>query len=126
MRDDQYLVTGSGDAELRVWKLSQKDFDLENKNVVERLAMALEFNNLDDGDDQMVNWRSIFILIRLLPRRFSSILSSTKRQVRFYGTGGEGFSRCVQMKRVKFSRVTGQICKLRYFISVPTRRHEQD
>lgn len=56
MKDDQYLVTGCGDAELRVWKISQRDSN-ENKNPVEHLATTLELTILDDADDPTVNQR---------------------------------------------------------------------
>lgn len=55
MKDDKYLVTASGDAELRVWKLSQKDPDSENKTPVEHLATTLELATLDDNDDPTVS-----------------------------------------------------------------------
>lgn len=55
MKDDQYLVTGCGDAELRVWKLSQRDSSNENKNPVEHLATTLELTMLDDADDPTVS-----------------------------------------------------------------------
>ena len=55
IKDDQYLVTGCGDAELRVWKLSQKDHDSENKNLVDHLTTTLELVDLHDSDDPNVS-----------------------------------------------------------------------
>lgn len=51
MKDDQYLVTGCGDAELRVWKLSEKD---ENKSTAENMAAMLELMTLGEADDPTV------------------------------------------------------------------------
>lgn len=52
VKDDQYLVTGCGDAELRVWKLSQKD---ENKSTVENIATMLEITTIEETDDPTVS-----------------------------------------------------------------------
>uniref|UniRef100_A0A6P7H1M8 WD repeat-containing protein 3-like n=1 Tax=Diabrotica virgifera virgifera TaxID=50390 RepID=A0A6P7H1M8_DIAVI len=49
MKDDEYLVTGCGDAELRVYKLSFKDPDSENKNI-EYLSSRLELTSLEESE----------------------------------------------------------------------------
>lgn len=54
MKEDQYLVTGCSDAELRVWKLSLKDPDSENKKPLESLALNLESISIEDNDDYTV------------------------------------------------------------------------
>lgn len=55
MKDDQYLVTGCGDAELRVYKIVFRDPDSENKNPLENLTSRLELTYLDDADDTTVS-----------------------------------------------------------------------
>lgn len=54
MKDDRYLVTGCGDGELKVWKLSQKDPYSENK--IDHLSIKLELANLDEEDDVNVSF----------------------------------------------------------------------
>lgn len=55
VKDDQYLVTGCGDAELRVYKLSQRHPDSENITSVEHLTNTLELATLEEGDDTTVS-----------------------------------------------------------------------
>lgn len=59
VKDDHYLVTGCGDAELRVWKLSQKDSDSENKNSVDHLTSTLEIIDLHESDDLNVIYQRL-------------------------------------------------------------------
>lgn len=47
-------MTGCGDAELRVYKLSLRDPESENINPVEHLTTAFELATLDEGDDTTV------------------------------------------------------------------------
>lgn len=54
MKDDQYLVTGSGDKEIDVWKLSMRDPDEENKKPIESLTTSLELATLEDINDPTV------------------------------------------------------------------------
>lgn len=52
MKNDKYLVTGCGDAELRVWKLMLRTEDAIKKELtVNNLAHDLELTNLDDDSD---------------------------------------------------------------------------
>lgn len=55
VKDDQYLVTGCGDAELRVYKLSLRHPDSENITSVEHLTNTLELATLEEGDDTTVS-----------------------------------------------------------------------
>lgn len=59
MKDDRYLVTGCGDAEMRVWKITDRN---ETKNTVEHLASMLELTGIDESDDPTV---SIFVTLFL-------------------------------------------------------------
>lgn len=52
MKEDHYLVTGCGDAELRVWKITERT---ESKTPVEHLATILELNSLAETDDPTVS-----------------------------------------------------------------------
>lgn len=54
VRNEHYIVTGCGDAELRVWKISHRDSDAENKTSVDQLAAELQAAALEDSDDQTV------------------------------------------------------------------------
>lgn len=59
MKDDQYLVTGCSDGELRIWKLSQRLTDNENK--VDQLSLKLELAHLEESDDNSVCFKYIHI-----------------------------------------------------------------
>lgn len=54
IRNEQYIVTGCGDAELRVWKISHRDADTENKTSIDQLAGQFQAAALEDSDDQTV------------------------------------------------------------------------
>ncbi|XP_066151518.1 WD repeat-containing protein 3 [Euwallacea fornicatus] len=51
VNNDQYLVTGCGDVELRVYKFSVRDINSEKITAVEHLANTLELATLEEGDD---------------------------------------------------------------------------
>lgn len=51
MKDDKYLVTGCSDAELRVWKLINRD----DPSTMDGLAAKLEITSLHDDDDPTVS-----------------------------------------------------------------------
>lgn len=52
MKDDRYLVAGCGDAELRVWKIADRN---EAKCATEHLASMLELTSMDESDDPTVS-----------------------------------------------------------------------
>lgn len=52
MKDDRYLVTACGDAELRVWKIANRN---ESKSATEHLASMLELTSLEESDDPTVS-----------------------------------------------------------------------
>lgn len=55
MKKDKYLVTGCGDAELRVWKLSLRTEEPENPDLsITHLTQNLELANIEDDDDYTV------------------------------------------------------------------------
>lgn len=60
MKDDRYLVTGCGDAELRVWKISEKD---ENKSTAENIAAMLEMVTLGEADDPTVSCFCVYTIV---------------------------------------------------------------
>jgi WD40 repeat protein len=76
VKDDQYLVTGCGDAELRVWKLSYKDPDLENKSSVDHLTTTLELIDLHDTDDPNVSYYNKLITFKMYRFFYSSASSA--------------------------------------------------
>lgn len=51
MKDDHYLVSGSGDSELRVWKITERS---EPKTSTEHLATMLELTSIGETDDPTV------------------------------------------------------------------------
>lgn len=55
VKNEQYFVTGCGDAELRVWKLSHRDEEGEKKLSVDQLAEELQAAALEDSDDHTVS-----------------------------------------------------------------------
>lgn len=56
MKEDRYLVTGCGDAELRVWKLSVRDLSEEKKPMsVNEISTMLEITGISDTDDSNVS-----------------------------------------------------------------------
>lgn len=65
MKDDQYLVTGSGDKEIDVWKLSIRDPEEENKKPIDSLTTSLELAALEDINDPTV-FNFIFVIACLV------------------------------------------------------------
>lgn len=48
---DHYLITGCGDAELRVWKITERS---ESRTPAEHLAIMLELSSFGESDDPTV------------------------------------------------------------------------
>lgn len=55
MKEDRYLVTGCGDSELRVWKLSNRLEEDKKPMKVEELSTMLEITGISDTDDSNVS-----------------------------------------------------------------------
>lgn len=56
MKEDRYLVTGCGDSELRVWKLTNKDLiDDKNSLTVNELSTKLEITDISEENDLSVS-----------------------------------------------------------------------
>lgn len=54
MKEDRYLVTGCGDSELRVWKLTNRDLEDKKPTTVNELSGTLEIMDLSENDDSNV------------------------------------------------------------------------